>query len=328
VFSDLLQEALLEAKAYPHGIPSGTKANVGDSSKWSSGWHVKVNEPDKWTRQRKGRAVLSGLRPDSKPETRARATKEMAKLPGTMTALRKLYKEGGTDPKIPSFHKLVGEAINQVRLADARRPFLEDEIEAADPTGVVTSRTKTLESTIGKVVRQHHKFKEDKNGDEILDKDGEPVFDMDRPDLDRASKLKDSTGVRTAHGSIDEVYAAAERLQKHFGDKITKFQDRIKKSKDGYRALHFDFTDKDGVTKELQIITHNQASWANWNHAFYKPEDELQQDWKKGTDKEIIAQFKDYGQAMSDHFFRVDSGKESKVPDCPEIVANSPFRCM
>lgn len=254
---------------------------------------------------------------DGTPESSSkRVATEVAKLPGTISAVDQLVKQGAL-AKGMSLKDHVDLAKKEILgQHDALAPLLKN-LKRLAGNGKVSGRTKTLESVLGKMVRKHHKQRADGS------------FDMSKPHLQRASDLGDITGTRIVHDSVEDVYATAKRIADHYGDRVKMFEDKVKEPmSSGYRSIHFDIEDEDGKRKEIQVRTKNQQKWADWNHDFYKPVNQAQAKWKRGAPEEASKVFDDYAQKMSKHFMALDSGKKSTPPDCPPIVQQSPFGCL
>jgi ppGpp synthetase/RelA/SpoT-type nucleotidyltranferase len=310
---------------------------VGTVRKRKDGEYQKVR-PGEWVRVGK-ESPMHGVamaaqggevkRLGSKASRAEKRAREEAKLPGTVSAVAELVDSGHLAKGLSvDDHRKIAE--DTIRLQQgALRPFLRDLSKLAG-NGEVSGRLKTLESVLGKLVRRHHVPMLDKDGNDIVGKDGNTVFDMSKPKLQRADQLSDITGARITHDTLDEVYKTAAKIVETYGeDRIAKMEDRVKQPlSSGYRSLHFDVIDFDGNKKEIQVRTRNQHRWAEWNHDFYKPRTENQVTWKKGAEAQAIKVFEEYAKTMSEHFLAADSGKKPKPPPCPEAVRKSPFGCL
>lgn len=266
---------------------------------------------------------------DTKKERAAKREHEEAKLPGTLSAVSDLVEKGHLAEGLSAKdHRKIAE--DTIRLQQgALRPFMRDLSKLAGGAEV-SGRLKTLESVLGKLVRRHHVPRLDKDGNDLVDKSGNAVFDMSKPKFQRADQLSDITGARITHDTLDEVYKTASKIKGAYGkDRIVKMEDRVEQPlSSGYRSIHFDVIDFDGNKKEIQVRTRNQHRWATWNHDFYKPAKEAQVSWKRNADERAIKTFEVYARVMSDHFLAADSGKKSDAPPCPSIVVSSPFGCL
>lgn len=310
--------ALDEIKVPPGGFPVGTKR------KRKPGLFLKVR-PGLWRRIRGDTGVL-GTTPEvaNDPKAVKRAQDEMKKLPGTVSALKAAI-DAGYLPRGVSLGQHIKDAKDAIRENEAASADLLRELRRIEPEGEVTGRVKTIESTLGKLVRKHHKeiWGKDENGDPI------PIgFDYSKPHIQRVSQMGDITGTRIIREKLSEVDSSVIKLRKFYGDRVVSFDDRTRNPQDGYRAVHMDIIDHDGRRKEIQVRTRRQQLWADWNHDFYKPINEKQMTWKEATERAVVKTFKKYAIEMSDYFFALDEGKKAVRPECPAVVSESPFGCM
>ena len=76
----------------------------------------------------------------------------------------------------------------------------------------------------------------------------------------RLSQMEDIGGCRAVFGSLDNLYAAAGRIQKRWPH--ARVEDHIAEPKeDGYRCLHL-VERRDGRYIEVQLRTERQHNWA------------------------------------------------------------------
>jgi ppGpp synthetase/RelA/SpoT-type nucleotidyltranferase len=170
--------------------------------------------------------------------------------------------------------------------------------EMAPPGSEVKGRTKKPDSMLGKVVRKT------KYAD--------------------ASQLQDGTGLRAVVKDIAGVESTVANLREHFKGRILGEDNYISAPQDGgYRSHHMIVKDHDGLAKEIQVRTPNQNKWADWCHDIYKPHTPAQADALKKHAKEISA----FAEKMSDHYFKLDSGKPSQPVPCPSVVKEH-FGCL
>lgn len=177
--------------------------------------------------------------------------------------------------------------------------LLGDLTDIAGPGAKVKARTKNLESMLGKMVR--------------------------KPKYKTADMLKDGTGARIVHDTIDEVKRTVAKIKEKYEILAEDEEDYISKPKDeGYRSHHLVIKDSDGLPKEIQIRTKNQDSWADWFHDAYKPTTPVQKKLVEKGKPVINA----YAKQMADHFFAKDSGQNpGPPPPCPQIVKDA-IGCM
>ncbi len=166
----------------------------------------------------------------------------------------------------------------------------------ASPAARVTVRTKTLESTLGKIAR--------------------------KPKYSDPSLLEDVTGMRVVEPTIDGVKATVRRIKARFP--VVAEDDYISRPRENYRSHHLIIRDDDGLLKEVQVRTPNQDEFANWSHHVYKPPTkELAE--VRDANRETI---EDYERRMSQYFHERDLGfLRVKKPPCPAVVAQN-FGCV
>jgi len=212
----------------------------------------------------------------------------------------------------PDFHAAIeqgrvqGDLLHHVHTAKtflaahrATLPALMNVInEAAPPGARVQSRVKTLESTLGKLVRKT------KYAD--------------------ATKLQDATGVRIVCGTIDEVKSTVAKLRAKY--RIIEEDDYIDSPAPGdYRSHHL-IIEHGGVAKEIQIRTKNQHKMADWTHDIYKPRTPEQAAAVERYKKVLAA----YSKQAADHFYSADKGEHPPDPDLPPCtpVVKTTLGCL
>jgi len=114
---------------------------------------------------------------------------------------------------------------------------------------------------------------------------------------------------------LKEVGSVANYIRENFD--VADEENYIQKSNGGYRSMHFQIRDKDGLLSEIQVRTPNQDKWANWSHDnFYKPLDE----GMKAFIESHYAEIETYAERMSDYYYRKDNGEEADTPECPQEI--------
>jgi len=317
---------------------------LGTIRTWGDGKRIK-RAPHKWVRYRAGQGSGGQVRGDDEASERAHVERE--NLKSAVADLARDYKAGNLDKSL-SFGKHVELAKRLLGRHSAALDSLVSSIRMLVPKGAptklgpckivkgkdmtgtrllmvgcydrVSGRVKTLSSTFGKLSRKHHKQRP--NGD----------FDMDQPHLNRADKLTDMTGTRLLMEDSKGAVDAFERLKAKYGDRIVSSEDMITRPRhDGYRSIHAEFVDEDGLVKEIQIRTPNQQKWADWSHDIYKPTNAKQKAARSKIDSDpaLKRQFNGYAVGASDYYAKIDEGGEpGQMPECPEILSTSPFGCL
>ncbi len=157
----------------------------------------------------------------------------------------------------------------------------------------LNSRVKGVESALGKLARKPSGY----------------------PDV---SKLTDLTGAEIVVKSGADAAKALADVQKHYD--VTEVEDMISKPRaEGYRAIHTLIKDRDGLVKEVQIMTERQHAWKYWFHDIYKP---LTKEKQRAL-APVMAEAAEYGKALSDHLARLDAGAQSTAPKCPPAIAST-----
>lgn len=196
--------------------------------------------------------------------------------------------------------------------AKGRAAFTEA-LKSIAPAGAeVSSRTKDVASAVGKISRKA----------EDAQKAGK------KTQFKGVKDLGDGTGGRIICGSVSELQKTVEAIKKKF--KVVEEDYAIESPKGGpngmgYRGVHLDVIDADGLRKEIQLRTLNQHRHAEWAHDAYKPMTEEQRKARESNADVIDA----YGRNASAHFYGVDSGQKTPPPkpDCPPIIKQT-FGCL
>jgi ppGpp synthetase/RelA/SpoT-type nucleotidyltranferase len=175
----------------------------------------------------------------------------------------------------------------------------------APPGARIEGRVKKIDSLLEKLPRRSDLFK-------------------------KAHDIPDTTGIRIICKNVQQVRETADKLKKQYPlvrDKHEMEQDwNYLDNPLGdwkYRSHHLYFHDKDGLAKELQIRTENQHKFADWCHKLYKPKSAEQLEALNRHKTDIDA----YARSMSDHYWNLDNGRESKAPGCPAAVKEH-FGCL
>ena len=326
-FSQELSEAVLSEMTF----------KPGTVRPWGDGKRIKVGTGS-WVRYKAGQGGGGQVRDDE--EAVKRAAKERGNLKSAVRDLRHDWLMGNLDSSL-SFGKHIEVAKRQIGRHAASLDRMLGVLREIVPKGApetlggpckmvngkekgcyhrVSGRIKTLSSVLGKLSRKHHK----------------PLpggkFDMSRPHLNRADKLKDLTGARVLAEDNNGVREMFKKFQDKYGDRILSSEDMLTRGRsDGYRSIHAEFTDDDGLAKEVQFRTPNQHKWAEWSHHIYKPTETDQRDYidRINDTPELRKQMDKYAADMSDYYSNIDEGgKPGEQPKCPEVLSKSPFGCL
>jgi len=327
MFAQELSEALLSEMTF----------KPGTVRTWSDGKRVKLKN-GLWIRYKAGQGGGGQVRDDASAVERAK--KERAMLRSAAAELKTDWEAGNIDTSL-SFGKHIELAKRQLGRHAASLDRTLDGLRELVPKGSsekvggpcknvrgkevdcynrVSGRVKTLSSVLGKMSRKHHK------------KLPSGEYDMSRPHLDRADKLQDLTGTRMLAENNAAVRALFQKVKAKYGDRILQSEEMLSQGRiDGYRSLHAEFIDDDGLTKEIQIRTPNQHRWSEWSHDIYKPTEDDQTaylDQINGTPG-LRKQMDKYAIDMSDYYGRIDEEQvPGERPECPEVVSKSPFGCL
>lgn len=291
---------------------------------WGDGQRVKVRFPNVWVTYKGGRGAGGQVVGDI--DAMLRAKKERDALHSTLVDFEKDFKAGHL-AKGMTFGRHVEIAKVHLRKHAASMNRLIGDLEKIAPGEKnvggyerVSGRVKTLSSVLGKVVRKHHR------------KLPSGEWDKSKPHLDRADKLKDMTGARILAEDTKGTRAVFDKFKAKYGDDIVSSEDMISHPReDGYRSIHAEFKDADGLVKEIQFRTPNQQTWANWSHDIYKPTKAKQREWLREAKKDPAMWHKidKYATSMSAHYAKIDDGeKPGDKPECPEELKKSPFGCL
>ena len=127
------------------------------------------------------------------------------------------------------------------------------------------------------------------------------------------SAAGDVIGLRVTVDSLAKVYAAVRYIRDEantLGIKVVKLDDKNDKpGLGGYRAVHLDI-EIGGKRAELQVRTINQSRFAGWAH------DTI---YKGAMKSSKVAQ--DYATRVSDALYKMDKGRQVRLPECPPPVA-------
>jgi ppGpp synthetase/RelA/SpoT-type nucleotidyltranferase len=254
--------------------------------KWADAKHT---IPWKAEPSRRGRTAL-----EEKPTAGERAREERAKAKAEREAY--LKKMAGT---VENFNaaiaggKIEGTLAGHVVIAKnaiaAHKATLAALLiglkQSAPPGAKIKTRVKTLESTLGKMVRKT-KYKD-------------------------AGKLQDLTGARIVCDSISEVKSTVESIKSKY--KVIDEDDYIDTPAPGdYRSHHL-IVEHAGIAKEIQVRTSNQNTMADWTHDIYKPRDEKQ----AAAVERYKAVLAAYSKQAADHFYSKDKGEDPPDPNMP-----------
>jgi ppGpp synthetase/RelA/SpoT-type nucleotidyltranferase len=155
------------------------------------------------------------------------------------------------------------------------------------PKVEVTARVKTTYSMLEKTARKSDEY----------------------PDV---SDVADVSALRTMCKNLKEIGEVSKYIRENFD--VVEEENYIQKSKGGYRSIHMQIKDKNGLLSEVQVRTPNQETWANWSHDnFYKPLDE----GMKAFIESHYVEIETYAERMSDYYYKVDNGEEAEQPECP-----------
>jgi hypothetical protein len=233
------------------------------------------------------------------PAAASKHQRNLEKMAGTVADFQKALGSGSFDQNL-SFgeHVKLAKAFRSQHEAGARK-LLGSLTDIAGAGAKVKARTKNLESMLGKMVR--------------------------KPKYKRADQLKDGTGARIVHKTIDEVKRTVAAIKAKYKTLSEDEEDYINNPKEeGYQSHHLVIVDDDGLAKEVQVRTANQDLWADWFHDAYKPTTPIQAQLVE-KNKDTISE---YAKKMADHFFQKDSGKKvGQPPPCPDAV-KSAIGCM
>jgi ppGpp synthetase/RelA/SpoT-type nucleotidyltranferase len=233
-------------------------------------------------------------------EHRARTTPEGEKPKRTIQEWNELKKQRinyaeatGPLPKGKTEAEHIATAEKAVAEHKASIKKNEERLKAIAPKLTVTARAKEAPNAVEKLRRKVEEA--EKAGKETK-----------YPD---ASKLGDLTGARMVAKSVEDAREAVQTFKEHYPD--AKIDDRFNTADPdkpgqpgGYRSFHIDYVTPEGLKAELQIRTANQHEYAEWAHDAYKPQNEAQRELKD------TPEVHKYAQAMSDYFWKQDSGED------------------
>jgi len=176
-------------------------------------------------------------------------------------------------------------------------------LSAMAPEGArITGRVKTMESILGKIVRNPGKWED---------------WKYPRPGM-----ITDATGIRIEVDDLEQVFETAKKVQENY--EVVFDDDYVNNPRGDYRSYHFTVVDEDGMTKELQIRTPGQHDFAEWSHDVYKPQTPEQEVALEHGSGELDK----YSADMSDFIFKADKGEDPvEPPPCPDVARNF-FGCI
>ncbi len=167
-----------------------------------------------------------------------------------------------------------------------------------------------LRQTIGSGFTLHYRVK---SRDSVLGKMARKPKRYPNPSL-----LTDLTGAEIEVETEADATAAFEALRANY--EIIESEDMISTPRpEGYRAIHAIIRDRDGLAKEVQILTRRQRDWKYWFHDIYKPTTPKQ----AKAIYPILDAAAVYGRALSDHLAAADKGLRSSAPPCPPAIAKA-----
>jgi len=198
-----------------------------------------------------------------------------------------------TFPKSFTYVKAEQQSIKAEKIQDKHHDRVKEvhgDLSKQFPKVDVTGRVKTTYSMLEKTARKSDEY----------------------PDV---SDVQDVSALRTLCKDLKEIGEVSKYIRDNYD--IVSEENYIQKSKGGYRSIHVNVKDKNGLVSEIQIRTPNQEVWANWVHDnFYKPLD----DDLKAFIEVHYAEIEEYSQKMSDYYYKKDEGKEAEIPECPPQI--------
>lgn len=177
---------------------------------------------------------------------------------------------------------------------------IQQQIEAYRP--VYTKALDTFIQAVGGMGKVESRIKTAESLAEKLDRKGKTL-----------SQIGDIVGLRLTVSSLNQVYAAAQKVDAAFT--VVKHDDKINNPTNGiYRAYHMDVT-VDGKPMEIQIRTQNQSAFANWAHdTVYK-----------GA-LAMSGAALGYARQVSDALHSMDQGVRASLPSCPSSLGDNCFK--
>lgn len=258
---------------------------VGTVRTWKSGRWQKTREG--WLRLFSPKGI----------ERRQAARQEMGSV---VSDLSKMVSSGALGPRKLGEHvKIAREFLKRHEAGfPAALARVSELATLAAPGAKVSGRTKTLSSTLGKIIRKPSSY---------------PTAD----------KLQDGTGIRVVTNSLSEVGAVVGAIRKRW--KVLSEDDYITKPLGAYRSHHLIIEDEDGLPKEVQVRTARQMTFANWSHKVYKPKTALERRALLGDRDEIES----YSREMSAYYYEQDKAgrRIGRKPPCPDSVRTH-FGCL
>lgn len=198
-----------------------------------------------------------------------------------------------TYPKQFDHARAEQQAIKAEKIQDQHYPRVKEvynNLSNEFPNVEITGRVKDTKSMIEKLARKPDEYKD-------------------------VSEVKDVSALRTLCKDLKEVGSVASYIRENFD--VADEDNYIQKPNGGYRSIHMEIRDKNGLVSEIQVRTPNQNKWAIFFHdKFYKPID----DDLKAFVESHYSTIDDYAQRMSDYYFKQDNGEDVEVPECPSEI--------
>jgi len=205
-----------------------------------------------------------------------------------------------TFPKSFDHIKAEQQSIKAEKLQDKHYDRVQEvynKLNDKFPKVEVTARVKTTYSMLEKTARKPDEY----------------------PDV---ADVADVSALRTMCKDLKEIGDVSSYIRDNFD--VVEEENYIQKSKGGYRSIHMQIRDENGLLSEIQIRTPNEEKWANWSHDnFYKP---LTDDLKLFVESHY-ATVEEYAERMSDYYYKKDNGEEAEIPLCPPELTEK-MGCM
>jgi len=253
-------------------------------------------------RKKKGRARETGTSAGAKLawDRRGRGRKEDPKKEKGVTDDTRLNERKKaindittTFPKSFDHIKAEQQSIKAEKLQDKHYDRVQEvynKLNDKFPKVEVTARVKTTYSMLEKTARKPDEY----------------------PDV---ADVADVSALRTMCKDLKEIGDVSSYIRDNFD--VVEEENYIQKSKGGYRSIHMQIRDEDGLLSEIQIRTPNEEKWANWSHDnFYKP---LDDDLKLFIESHYT-DIETYAERMSDYYYKKDNGEEAEIPECPSEI--------
>ena len=198
-----------------------------------------------------------------------------------------------TFPDKFDYETATNQAIKAEKIQDKHQKRIKEvinDLKENFPNTDITGRVKTTYRMLEKLARKPNQYKD-------------------------VSDLQDVSGARVLCKTLEEVNKNVDYIKEKYA--VINEENYIKDSKGGYRSIHLTIQDDKGTDTEIQVRTPNQQKWADWAHdIFYAP---LTDEMKEYL-KENLNTITDYASKMSDYYYKLDSGKDAKIPKCPPQI--------